>query len=146
MEAPYEEVVEAHSRRFDPERDMDPESENQRRPRRSKAPMGLERPRPDQVARESKEADARTKESSSPENAESSDPFIFVTRGCETDELAEALLEAAKRVIRQAKEMDIDYRIRIDVSVKRDTENRDNRGGRRHRGRRRGRRRGPRVE
>jgi hypothetical protein len=71
--------------------------------------------------------------------ADSDEPFIFVTRGCEVDELAEALLEAAKRVIRQAKQMDVNQRIRIDISVKKDTEDQTNRRRRRHRG---GRRRG----
>jgi hypothetical protein len=140
MDAPYEEVVEAHSRRFDPERDLDPDEPQNQRRRRSKSPMGLERPRPDQVAREEMRASA-AQQPIAQDNAavDSGEPFIFVTRGCEVDELAEALLEAAKRVIRQAKQMDVNQRIRIDISVKKDTEDQAIRRRRRHRG---GRRRG----
>ncbi len=134
MEAPYEEVVTDDSPpRFDPDRDLEPD-DGRRRRRRSRSPEGLERPRPDQLPQQTSEQASAKAEGGEESGAARN---VKVSRDGDAPALAEAGLEALKLALRRARELGLDGRLSVEVTIDTATDRGDSGSGTRRRRRRR---------
>lgn len=140
MEAPYEDVVVEAQRRFDPDRDLEPDesrggNRRDRGGRRGGRSLeGLERPKPDQVRPLPQEAGRPPQGERRPrEEGEGAPPGearepreprepgprpeVRAARSCEDMELAEAILDVARQALRMAREQGLGGRLRVELLV-----------------------------
>ncbi len=139
MEAPYEDVVVDSQRRFDPDRDLEPEDarggrrDRDRGGRRGGRSLeGLERPKPDQIRPPAQtqgqgqdERRPRVDEGEAAPSGEARDAApssqprsdVRASRSCEEAELAEAILDVARQALRMAREQGLGGRLRVELSV-----------------------------
>ena len=119
IEAPYEDVVEDDTApRFDPDRDLKPD-DGRRRRRRSKAPEGLERMKPDQrpdleMMTQGSAEDAATQ---ADDSAQSIEELCRVSRHGNATDVVELALDVLKQLLRKTNDLAADGRVKLEMTL-----------------------------